>query len=186
MGLNMTSQQLRDLIAGVVQGLKPGTGGGNGAGRAVGAAASVVGRLGPCELGRDKIKRYKKFIDWVSEAEAKMSLLQITDNNQKINFLRSSAGAELKTFWDKEARAQWETVGDTVADTYFELIQLSKDTLLKYVSRDRALIDVLHMPQGDSSIMEFVGRVEDQAALCRVGERAIMPGNITRAAGREG
>ncbi len=65
-----------------------------------------------------------------------------------------------------------------MAHTYIELIQLSKETLLKYVSRDRALIDMLHMPQGDCSIMEFVGRVEDQAALCRVGERAITENNI--------
>ena len=86
----MTPQQLQDLIAGVIQGLQPGGGGGNADGMAMaaGAAASVVGRLGPCELGRDKIKRYKKFIDWVVEAEAKMNLLQINDNNQKINFMR--------------------------------------------------------------------------------------------------
>ena len=34
----------------------------NMAGAGVGAAA-MVGRLGPCELGRDKLKRYKKFTD---------------------------------------------------------------------------------------------------------------------------
>ena len=45
--------------------------------------------------------------------------------------------------------------------------------LLKYVSRDRAIIDLLHMPQGDKSITEFVAQVEDQAALCRVAEIAI-------------
>ena len=44
---------------------------------------------------------------------------------------------------------------------YNELVQLLMDTLLKYVCRDRAPIDVLHMPQGDCSVMEFVGMVED-------------------------
>ena len=56
-----------------------------------------------------------------------------------------------------------------VAHTYQEIITLSKIALLKYVSRDRAFIDLLHMPQGDKSITEFVALVEDQAALCRVG-----------------
>lgn len=74
----MTPQQLQDLIAGVVQGLQPGAGDGNADGMAMaaGAAASVVGRLGPCKLGRDKIKRYKK----VAEAEAKINLLRITND----------------------------------------------------------------------------------------------------------
>ena len=64
----------------------------------------MVGRLGPCEQGRDKQKSYKRFLDWLGEAESKMKLLGITDNEQKVNFVQSSGGTELSTFWEKEVR----------------------------------------------------------------------------------
>ena len=41
----------------------------------VAGAASVVGQLAPCNLGRNKLRRYKKFLDWSKEAESKMSFL---------------------------------------------------------------------------------------------------------------
>ena len=53
---------------------------------------------------------------------------------------------------------------------------------LRYVSRNRTIIDLLHMPQGDLSITEFVVQVEDQAALCRVGEVAITEDDLKRLA----
>ena len=68
------------------------------------------------------------------------------------------------------------------AHTYGELIKDSKATLLKYVSRDRAIIDLLHIPQGDKTVTEFLALVEDQAALCRVGEVAITEDDLKRLA----
>ena len=59
------------------------------------------------------------------------------------------------------------------ANTYEEIIAESKGALLKYVSRDRAIIDLLHMPQADKSVTEFVAQVEDQAALCRQASRPL-------------
>ena len=38
----------------------------------------IVGRFYPCDLGRDKLKRYKIFKDWIANVEAKMKLLGIT------------------------------------------------------------------------------------------------------------
>ena len=77
MTVQMTQEQLEQLI----QALKP-------AAPTVSAgAAAVVGRLGPCELGRDKLKRYKRFMDWVGEAESKMRLLGITTSDQKASFV---------------------------------------------------------------------------------------------------
>jgi hypothetical protein len=70
MGVNMAQEQLTQLIA-ALRGPHPA-----GAG-----AADMVGRLGPCELGRDKLKRYKKYldwVDWVGEAESMMRLLGLT------------------------------------------------------------------------------------------------------------
>ena len=51
--------------------------------------------MGPCALGKDKLKRPKKWTDWHKDAENKMRFLGITDSAQKMNFLRSCAGAEL-------------------------------------------------------------------------------------------
>ena len=116
-------------------------------------AAAIVGRLGPCELGRDKLKRFKRFMDWIGEAESKMRLLGITDSQQKASFVQSSGGIELSTFWEKEARIRWVASTDPQlpAHTYQEIIAESKSALLKYVSRDRAIIDLLH-PQGDKRV----------------------------------
>ena len=68
MAIQMTQDQFDALLAR----LGPAQGGGNGM---VAGAASVVGQLGPCNLGRNKLKRYKKFLDWNKEAESKMGFL---------------------------------------------------------------------------------------------------------------
>ena len=59
----------------------------------------------------------------------------------------------LSSFWEKAARIRWVASTDPVlaAHTYEEIIAESKGALLKYVSRDRAIIDLLHMPQGDKT-----------------------------------
>ncbi len=171
----MTQEQLEQLIAALR--------GPNTAGAGVGAAA-MVGRLGPCELGRDKLKRYKKFTDWVGEAESKMRLLGLTTDAEKNSFVQSSAGPELTQFWEKEARIRWvATINPAqAAHTYEDLIKDSKATILKYVSRDRALIDLLHIPQGDKSVTEFLALVEDQAGLCRATEEPITEEDLKRLA----
>ena len=68
--MNLTPDDLQDLLARAMatamQQVQNNTAPTAGAG-----AAAIVGRLGPCELGRDKLKRYKRFIDWVGEAESK-------------------------------------------------------------------------------------------------------------------
>ena len=50
------------------------------------------------------------------------------------------------------------------------------------MSRDRAIIDLLHIPQGDKTVTEFLALVEDQAALCRVTEVAITEDDLKRLA----
>ena len=46
----------------------------------------------------------------------------------------------------------------------------------------RAIIDLLHIPHGDKTATEFLALVEDQAALCRVGEVAITEDDLKRLA----
>ena len=93
----------------------------------------MVGRLAPCELGRDKQKRYHRFLDWVTDAEAKMKLLNMTGSDKKVSFMRSSAGSELITFWDKEARIRWEPTDQEAKHGYEEVVEESKKSLLKYL-----------------------------------------------------
>ena len=50
------------------------------------------------------------------------------------------------------------------------------------VSRDRAVIDLLRMSQGDKHAMEFVGEVEDQARLCRADTEPITETDLKRMA----
>ena len=111
MGMEMTPDQLQVLMTGAmtaalqqVQNLGP-QGGGQ---ERVGAAAA--GHLQPCLLGRDKTRRYQNFRDWITQAEAKMGFLGITEEKQKICYLRSNAGTELTTFWDKEVRARFKDI----------------------------------------------------------------------------
>ena len=97
----MTNQQLQQLIAALQP--QPGAGGGV---QAAGAAA-VVGPMQPCQLGKDKIRRYKRWNDWIQDAENKMTFLNLNTNDQKIGFFRSCAGPELSDFWLKEARIRF-------------------------------------------------------------------------------
>ena len=72
----MTNQQLQDLIAALTAG---------GAGGATGtiSTAALVGPMGACTLGNDKLKRPKKWRDWLREAENKMRFAGITADNRK-------------------------------------------------------------------------------------------------------
>ena len=89
--VNITHQQLQDLIAAVTAGAAGGAGGAAG----TISAASLVGPMGACTLGRDKLKRPKKWADWLREAENKMRFGCITGEDRKWAFLRSCAGPEL-------------------------------------------------------------------------------------------
>ena len=75
----------------------------------------------------------------------------ITDSGQKLSFLRSCAGAELMELWDKEVRVAYEATGDgdtrVEAHTYEQVVENTKTTLLKLVSRDMAIINLLRMEQ---------------------------------------
>ena len=71
MTVERTDAQLERLITAV-----------RGRGGAAGAAA-VVGPMGPCGLGKDKLKRPKRWSDWRKDAENKMRFLKIEEDEQK-------------------------------------------------------------------------------------------------------
>ena len=87
--LQLTAEQLQNIIAGSIAGaLQQAQGQGLGGGT---AGAAAAGSLLPCPLGRDKTKRYLQFRDWLTQAEAKMEFLAITESKRKVAYLRSSA-----------------------------------------------------------------------------------------------
>ena len=186
--LQMTPEQLQTIIAGSIAGaLQQAQGQGLGGGT-VGAAAA--GSLPPCVLGRDKTKRYQQFREWLTQAEAKMEFLAITETKRKVAYLRSNAGPELTLFWEKEVRVRFTaTQADAVAGveaqdahSYEDIVEGSKRELLSMVNRDRAVIDLLRMSQGDRQAMEFVAAAEDQARLCRADVVPIKEEDLTRMA----
>ena len=76
MVVQLTQDQLLTLIRGVLEGV-----GGGAAGAAnPTVAAAMVGPMGPCTLGKDKLKRPKRWAGWHREVENKMRFGCITDN----------------------------------------------------------------------------------------------------------
>ena len=148
MTVEMTDIQFERLIA-----MLQGGGGGGAAG-----AAALVGPMGPCLLGKDKLKRPKKWSDWKKDAENKM------------RFIRSCTGAELTEIWEKEVRARFEAKVEEVerveVHTYEQVVEDTKQTLLKLVSKDRAIMDLLGLEQGNRGFMDYLAEVEDQTHLC--------------------
>ena len=145
MTVAMTNEQFRELIETLT--------GGHG-GNVTAGSAAVMGQMPPCLLGNDKIKRIKIFNDWLTDAESKMRVLNITDQQQK-NFVCSCAGHELINFWEKEAHVRFENVeadpdnnrAAVEVDNYDNIIKESRKALMKLVSRDRAIIDCLKIEQ---------------------------------------
>ena len=99
--IQMTDDQLQTLIAALRPQPQPQPVAAGGPNMVAGAAA-VVGTMPPCPLGKNKLKRYKKWCDWIRDAETKMTFLEMTTEIQKMNFIRSCAGPELNEFWLKE------------------------------------------------------------------------------------
>ena len=44
----------------------------------------------------------------------------------------------------------------------------SRNTLLKVINRDRAVIDIMKLEQRDRGFMEFLAEMEDQERLCHM------------------
>ena len=141
-----------------------------------------------CQLGRNKIKRFKKWNDWLRDAESKMRFLSITEGAQKVDFLRSCAGGELIEFWSKEVRIRFEDIPANQATgaaaqakhTYNEVVRETTTALRKYVSRDRMLMELLRMEQGSKSFNEFLAEVEDYENLIGADERPLDSSDLKR------
>lgn len=93
----------------------------------------------------------------MKEAQAKIDYMGIADNKMKVALLKSWAGKTLLNFWETEVRIRFMSTpavaqqGDQVAvpevlpDTFEEILTKTREELLKHVSRDRSLTDLLGM-----------------------------------------
>jgi hypothetical protein len=87
----------------------------------------------------------------------------------------------LTDFWVKEARIRFcATVADMArgvvaqaAHNYTEINEESKKAILKMVSRERAIINLLRLEQGTRTFIKFLSEVEDQEHLCRTKEQTL-------------
>ena len=183
----MSADQLEQLVTRIL-------GAAGGAAQPQGSALAV-GPMGACVLGIDKMKRPKVFQDWMKEAQAKIDYMGINDDKQKVALLKSWAGRELLNFWEKEARIQFTVipavpaaggvagVAEIPADTFEQIVQKTRQELLKHVSRDRSLTDLLSMKQGDETWMQFISELEDAADLCRLDTQPLTREDAIRVAG---
>ena len=106
--MSLTDEQFQELIARVVE-----------AGATAGAraaavnqppaaqngganAAALVGQIPQCNLGKNKLKRFKKWKDWLSDAENKMSFLSITDVQNRSASLEAVLGRISQNFGIKK------------------------------------------------------------------------------------
>lgn len=114
----------------------------------------------------------------------KINFLGIVDNIQKINFIKSCASPELTQFWEKEAVQENQDLNILAqnAHTYDEIIKESKTTLLKIINRDRAIIHMIRLTQGDQTFMEYLAIVEEQEILYRADEQRITGDDLKRMA----
>ena len=93
----MTAEQFQQLLATI------GGNVGGGGGQAAGAAA-VMGPMQHCHLGKDKIKRYKRWVNWIQDAENKMTFLRLNTDKEKIGFMQRMsliAGMKDRTLAEK-------------------------------------------------------------------------------------
>ena len=180
--IQMTNDQLQQLITALT---------GAAGGRAAGAAA-VMGQLAPCQLGKDRIKRIKTFEDWIREAEAKIKVLKLNADQEKIDFIKSCAGHELIEFWAKEVRVRFESVpGDNTAQPpvpeqaahlYAEILRETRAQLMKIISQERAFIDLMRIEQKDRNFNDFLSDVEDQEKLCQISTKPITTDSLKKMA----
>ena len=169
--IGISDHQLLTLITAITAGQQAAAGGA----AAPIQATALVQPMGACTLGREKLKRPKRWMDWLRDAENKMRYGNITEPARKWAYLRACAGPELTELWDKEVRVKYEATGEgdhrVEADTYDQAVKNTTNALFKLVNRDRAIMELLRMEQGNKTFNEFLADVEDQTTLCHNWER---------------
>ena len=73
-------------------------------------SAAALGHMKQLDMGPDKMRRLKKFNEWLEEAENRMTYIGITTDEERISLLRSWGGQDLVNFMKLHAKVILEPI----------------------------------------------------------------------------
>ena len=136
-------------------------------------SAAALGHMKPLDMGADKMRRLKKFNEWLEEAENRMRYIGATADEERISLLRSWGGQDLVNFMKLHAKVLFEPIPpkpDTTPptpeipkDTYAQTITKIRAELQRLVNRTLAMHELLTSKQGNRPWLEFYAEIETKA-----------------------
>ena len=94
----MTNEQLQQLIA-AIQPQQP---------QRQQKSAAVLGHIKTLDLGCEKMRKLKKFNEWLEEAENRMVYIGANTDEEKVTLLRSWGGTDFVNFMKLNAKVLFE------------------------------------------------------------------------------
>ena len=132
-------------------------------------SAAALGPMRALDMGPDKMRKLKKFSEWLEEAENRMTYIGVNMDEEKISLLRAWGGPGLVNFMKLHAKGVLETipaageVAEITKDTYAEIVAKIKNELQRLVNRTLAMHELLTTKQGNRPWLEFYADVEAKA-----------------------
>lgn len=132
-------------------------------------SAAALGHMQPLDMGPDKMRKLKRFTEWLEDAENRMNYIGATTDEEKISLLRAWGGMELVNFMKLHAKVVFETIpaagaaAEIPRDTYQQIIAKIKAELQGLVNRTLAMHELLTTKQGSRTWLEFYSDVEAKA-----------------------
>ena len=131
-------------------------------------SAAALGQMKQLDLGPDKMRKLKKFNEWLEEAENRMKYLGSNTNDEKISLLRAWGGPDLVSFMKLHAKVKFyipatDTEAEIAGDTYAQVIKKIRDELQLLVNRTLAMHELHTTKQGNRPWLEFYAEIEERA-----------------------
>ena len=116
-------------------------------------SAAALGHMRQLDMGPDKMRRLKKFNEWLEEAENRMTYIGINTDEERISLLRSWGGQDLVNFMKLHAKVLFEPIpvpgeADTPKDTYAQIVTKIRTELQRLVNRTLAMHELFTTKQG--------------------------------------
>ena len=164
MGVQMTDQQFQQLLATLQAPQQPPPQ------QPQHKSAAALGHMKQLDMGPDKMRRLKKFNEWLEEAENRMTYIRINTDEERVSLLRSWGGQDLVTFMKLHAKVLFEPTPsaeegepDTPKDTYAQIITKIRAELQRLVNRTLAMHELFTTKQGNRPWLDFYADVETKA-----------------------
>ena len=155
MGVQMTDEQFQQLLASLQTPQQH-------------KSAAALGHMRQLDMGPDKMRRLKKFNEWLEEAENRMTYIGINTDEERISLLRSWGGQDLVNFMKLHAKVLFEPIpvpgeADTPKDTYAQIVTKIRTELQRLVNRTLAMHELFTTKQGNRPWLEFYADIETKA-----------------------